>query len=173
MIDLFDTVLSGANELLAAGRVDLGISPVPFYSGLSEEIEQTEFVAVAHRQHPLLALGRELEFNDLKTYRQIIVRDSGIHKSLDVGWLGSEQHWTVSNIRASVEAVTLGFGFAWLPLSSVVRQLEAGELVYLPMREGKRRTVSFYLNYLCEDQIGVAAREFIDDLRNNLFNARS
>lgn len=170
-IDIYDTVLSGANELLNSGGVDIAISPFPFYNGLHEEICQVEFMAVAHEKHALIRLERPLEFEDLKTCRQIIVRDSALYKNVSAGWLGSEERWTVSNMRTSVELVNSGLGFAWLPSHAIKDDLESGDLRCLPLKEGARRTVNFYLNYLCKDRMGLAAQAFINELSSSLSRA--
>lgn len=52
-IELFETILSGANELLEQGKAAIAISPFTLPDNLSEDICQIEFVAVAGAQHPL------------------------------------------------------------------------------------------------------------------------
>ncbi|GAB2192378.1 LysR family transcriptional regulator [Sessilibacter sp. MAH2] len=164
-IDIFDTVLSGTNELIEEGKVDVGVSPFPMPSGLNEEICLLEFIAVTHKDHPLLQLKRELSYEDLKSYRQIIVRDSATHNNASSGWLGAEQRWTVEQMRASIELIKQGMGYAWLPKLSILEYLDSGLVVPLPLLEGSKRTCSFYLNYQDRDQIGPATREFMGELR--------
>lgn len=164
-VDIIDTVLSGTNELIREGKADIGLSPFPMPAGLNEEICLIEFVAVAHADHALHQLQRPLTHEDLKSYRQIIVRDSATKTKASAGWLGSEQRWTVSHMRASIELIKLNLGYAWLPLPSINDALEMGTLVRLPLKEGASRTASFYLNYQDKDSIGPAARELIGELR--------
>ena len=68
-------------------KVDLGISPFAFSNGFSEDLCEIEFAAVAHADHPLHQLDRTLTLEDLKAYRQIVVRDSSAERKADVGWL--------------------------------------------------------------------------------------
>lgn len=164
-IDIMETALSGANELTAAARVDIALSPLPMPEGLNEEICNIEFVAVAHNQHALFLNGAELSYENIKSHRQIVVRDSAEHQSVDVGWLGAEQRWTVSHMQASIALLQQGMGFAWLPLPAVSSLLQSGEFKLIPLAEGARRSQSFYLNYQDRDKLGPAAREFMGALR--------
>lgn len=163
-IDIIDTVLSGTNELIEAGKADIGLSPKTMPGGLNDEICVIEFVAVAHCDHPLHH-KQNLTKEALKPFRQIIVRDSATHKKADSGWLGAEQRWTVSHVRASIALIEQNLGYAWLPLPEVSASLTRGTLKRLDLREGASRSASFFMNYLDKDRIGPAAREFMGELR--------
>lgn len=164
-IDIVDTILSGTNELIQEGAVDLGLSPMTMDENLNEEICTIEFIAVAHINHPLHHFERKLSYDDLKSYRQIIVRDSATQSNVDSGWLGAEQRWTVSSLRASTELICQGMGYAWLPMPIVAPLLDTGILKRLLLEKGASRTASFYLNFKDKDSLGPAAREFIGELR--------
>lgn len=164
-IDIIDTVLSGTNELISAGKADIGLSPLPIKNGLNEELCIIEFVAVAHKDHALQQLNHVLSRESLKPYRQIIVRDSSTQNKTDAGWLGAEQRWSVSHMRASIELIEQNLGYAWLPLTSITKALASGHIKLLNLDVGTSRSVSFYLNYLDKDRIGPAAREFMGELR--------
>lgn len=164
-IDIIDTVLSGTNELIANGQADLGLSPLSMEGGLNDELCLIDFVAVAHKDHALHQLGHVLDEEHLRSYRQIVVRDSATHNKTDAGWLGAEQRWAVSHMRASIELVEQNMGYAWLPLPAITQALANKELERLNLNEGGSRSVSFYLNYLDKDRIGPAAREFMGELR--------
>lgn len=163
-IDIIDTVLSGANELLAEGRADIALSPFHLSSGLSEQVCTTEFVAVAHKAHALHQGDKPLTKEMLKPYRQIIVRDSAIHSNASAGWLGAEQRWTVGHVRASIALIEQNLGYAWLPLPELQDSLNRGVIKALNLAEGGRRSASFYMNYLDKDLIGPAAKAFISSL---------
>lgn len=164
-IDIIDTVLSGTNELISEGKADIGLSPFPMQKGLNEELCLIEFVAVAHKNHPLHQFDLALSKENLKSYRQIIVRDSATHNKTDSGWLGAEQRWSVSHMRASIDLIEQNLGFAWLPLPAIATSLSNGNLKKLNLDSGGTRSASFYLNYLDKDRIGPAAREFMGELR--------
>src|SRR5437867_2306027 len=95
-IELYETVLGGTDEALLQGQVDLAISSHIPPGFLGDPLLRLRFVAVAHPDHPLHRLGRELTHRDLRRHRQLVIRDSGIQRTRQGGWLGAEQRWTVS-----------------------------------------------------------------------------
>ena len=42
---------------------------------------RVRFVAVAHPDHPLHKLGRELTYRDLRRHRHLVVRDTGAQRA--------------------------------------------------------------------------------------------
>lgn len=164
-IELMETVLNGANTLLKEGEVDIGISPFPYDTGFSEGLCDIEFIAVAHPDHPLHSLERTLSLDDLKGHRQIVVRDSSAERKAESGWLGAEQRWTVSHVRTSIDIISQGLGFAWLPLAIISDELEDGTLKPLPLEHGALRKAQLYLCFADGDRLGPAARAFIGELR--------
>ncbi|MCW8090275.1 LysR family transcriptional regulator [Alteromonas sp. ASW11-130] len=167
-IELIESVLSGANSLLDSGQVDLAICPFPHPDGFTEELCNICFVAVASPAHPLNNLRPPLTVKDLKTHRQIVVRDSSSQRKTDSGWLGAEQRWTVSHISTSIEMIKSGLGFAWLPERSIKTYLDEGTLVKLPLKQGSSRQATLHLCFEDGEQLGPAAREFIGTLRYEL-----
>ena len=164
-IELIETALSGANELLSQGKADLALSPQPIADAFSEELCPIDFIAVASPEHPLHHLDHELTFEDLKSCRQIVVRDSATQKSRDEGWLGANQRWTVSHMRTSIDMVRRGFGFAWLPEPHIEDLLESGELKPLPLSTGLQRSARIFLVFTDADRLGPAARALLGELR--------
>ncbi len=164
-VELFETVLSGSNELLLAGKVDLAISPTALPQCFYQELLQVAFIAVAHPQHALHQVKAPLAFEALKSHRQIVTRDSGTEAPEDAGWLEAEQRWTVDHLRTSVDLVSRGLGFAWLPGPLIDARLASGELQPLPLADGARRHVTFYLNVLDIDKLGPAAKNLTGELQ--------
>ncbi len=146
-VQLLETVLSGGNEHLLAGDVDLLVTGAIPGGFVGEPMMRAEFIAVAHPEHPLHALDRAPTLQDLQQHRQIVVRDSARESDTDSGWLGAEQRWTVSNVATSVEMIERGMGFAWLPVARIQRALGEGTLVPLPLEQGNRRYSQLYLVY--------------------------
>lgn len=165
-IELMETILTGANELLAQGKAEIAISPYTIPNNLSEDICQVEFVAVAGKHHPLNQPPRELDLEELKNCRQIVLRDSGQQEKKDVGWLGSEQRWTVSHVATSVELLRKNLGFAWLPVHAVKPYLDDGSLLPLQLPRGATRSNSIYLNFNDSETLGPVARAFIGYVRH-------
>jgi len=164
-IELLETILTGANELLSQGKAEIALSPFTLPDNLSEDICQVEFVAVAGAEHPLNVPERLLTLEELKTCRQIVLRDSALEQKKDVGWLGSEQRWTVSHVATSIELLRKNLGFAWLPRTAVQPYLADGSLKRLQLPRGSSRTSTFYLNFNDADTLGPVARTFIGHLR--------
>ena len=85
---LREEVLSGVEEALIQGAADLAISGLIIPGHLGADLSVVEFVAVAHPDHPLHRLQRELTHQDLETQMQVVIRDSGRLQPRDHGWLG-------------------------------------------------------------------------------------
>lgn len=164
-IELMESILTGAKELLENAEADIAVSPVVIKDIFNEELCQIEFIAVASPQHPLFAIERELTIEDLKSYRQIVVRDSALSKRHDEGWLGANQRWTVSHMRTSIDMIKQGLGFAWLPLTSILDDLTQGQLKRLPLCSGASRKVNLHLLFMDADKLGPAALTFLGELR--------
>lgn len=166
-VELIETVLSGGPERLAAGEVDLLVAAQVPPGFLGEPLLEVEFVAVAHPQHPLHSLGRELSLQDLTGHRQVVVRDSAQGARIDSGWLGAEQRWTVSHVATSVEMISRGTGFAWLPTTRIAQALARDELSELPLERGSRRTIALYLIYADDNGPGPVTRRLGQLLREH------
>ena len=165
-VRLREEVLSGVEEVLQEGIADLAISAVSIPGYLGNELSAVEFVAVAHPEHPLHRLGRELNFQDLESHLQVVIRDSGRAQPRDVGWLGAEQRWTVGSLATAATFVGSGLGFAWLPRHLIERELRDGLLQPLPMDKGGSRHPLFYLYSNKDKTLGPATQILIDLLRN-------
>jgi len=155
-LQLHEVVLSGADEALFSGKVDLVVGGNVPPGFLGDWLLDAEFVAVAAPAHPLHALNRPLNIEDLVPHTQTVVRDSGTREPRDSGWLGAKQRWTVSRIDTSIAAVCAGLAFAWLPQHMIAQQLADGQLVPLPLQSGQRRRGSAYLIYADPSAAGPA-----------------
>ena len=164
-IELLETVLTGAVELLDEQKVQLAISPMAKSDVHCEELCRIDFVAVASPDHPLLQAEGNITFEDLKSHRQIVVRDSALSTNRDSGWLGSHQRWTVSHIRTSIDMICRGLGFAWLPASEVEAYLAIGQLVKIPLLEGSVRSAALHILVGDIDQLGPAGQMLSDELK--------
>ena len=144
-VELVEVVLSGAEEAVVARQADVMVGAYVPTGYLGSLLMDLEFVAVSHKTHPLQMLGRQIDEEDLKRHRHIVVRDSGTVNPRDEGWLGSSQRWTVSSLQASIELIAAGLGFAWLP-EHLVRPWLSNDIVRpLPLAKGQRRRASLYL----------------------------
>lgn len=155
-VQLHETVLNGGIEMLYDGRADLTVSALSAQGFLGEPLVTVGFIAVAHQDHELHQLERELDLRDLQRYRQLVVRDSALHDSMDAGWLKAEQRWTVSHLETSVDMVRRGLGFAWLPETRIQEDLECGVLKPLPLSAGGLREASMQMIFRDRDRAGPA-----------------
>ena len=166
-IELHETVLSGTEEALLQRRVDLAIcSRVP-QGFAGDPLMRLRFVAMAHPEHPLHRLGRELTLTDLRQHRHLIIRDTGSQRRSG-SWVGSEQSWTVSHKATSIHAAGMGLGFAWFPEDTVRGELERNELKPLPLREGAERWGELYLVFADRDYAGPGALRLAELIRNTV-----
>lgn len=167
-LELRETVLSGAEELLLQQQADFILSARVPQGFVGEPVERVRFLPVAHPDHPLHQLGRPVARKDLKACRQIVLRDSASRNRQDSGWLGSDQRITVTNVQTSVELIERGLGFAWLPETRIRDSLSADRLLPLPTEEAWERNVTVYLVYADSDKTGPAATFLIQALRDGL-----
>lgn len=164
---LREEVLSGVEEALNEGEADLAISGLILPNQLGTDLANVVFVAVAHPDHPLHRLQRELSHQDLETQLQIVTRDSGRRQPRDVGWLGAEQCWTVGSLATATTFVSSGLGFAWLPQHMISRELAEGTLKPLPLGNSARREIRFLLYPNKDRQMGPATRILSELLRQH------
>lgn len=144
-VQLTEVVLSGAEEAIVAQRADVMVGAYVPTGYLGSLLLDFEFIAVAHKDHPLNGLARVIDEDDLKRHMHIVVRDSGTQNPRDEGWLGSAERWTVSSLQASLELIVGGLGFAWLPEHMAQPYLQSGVLGALSLAEGQKRRESLYL----------------------------
>jgi DNA-binding transcriptional LysR family regulator len=140
-IEVFETVMTGTEEMLAQGRVDLAIGAA---AGAGEPFFTMRGFLVASPDHPLHHLGRPVTDRDLKRHRRIFIRDTGTQRRREVE--GVELRWTVSNKATSIRAVTMGLGFAFMPEEWIADELAAGKLKRLPAKSGGQRSAELFLS---------------------------
>jgi DNA-binding transcriptional LysR family regulator len=124
-----------------------------------------KMMAVASPLHPLHQTDRSLTLRDLRQYRHLVVRDSGVNRSLNVLALDAEQRWTVTNMSTSIEAVKRGYGFAWYPEDKIREELNTGVLRPLNLREGSVRVRPLYLVHADYDAAGPGAKRLAAIIR--------
>ena len=169
-IELMESVLRGATQLLENAEVDLAVSPFINATLFSEELCLIDFIAVSSPQHALQQSDHPITFEELRSHRQIVVRDSALGKRKDEGWLGADQRWTVSHMRTSIDMIVNGFGYAWLPIPLIENELKEGKLKPLDLVSGQKRTAQLHLIFADGDQLGPAARAFLGELRYQSMN---
>jgi len=163
-IELIESVLGGTDEALLEGRADLAIGSSVPPGFIGDPIMQVRFIAAAHPDHPLHRLCRPLTLEDLRQHRHLVVRDTGRERSRTPGWL-NEQRWTVSHKATSIRAACMGLGYAWYAEDIIRKELDAGELKPLPLREGAERWATLYLIFADRDAAGPGALRIAELIR--------
>ena len=167
-VELIESVLGGTSDALLSGNVDLAISPQLPPGFLGNVLMRIRLQAVAHADHPLHHQGRELSYRDLRAYRHVVIRDSGAKRDQRAVSVEVDQRWTVSQVATSIQAVCMGYGFAWLPEEHISKELRAGILKPLPLREGYTREVPLYLILANPDFAGPGVRRLADILTESV-----
>ena len=161
-VQLKEVILSGAEEALLNGSADLVITAFLPQGYLGDLLTEIDFIAVAHPDHPLHHLQRELVSSDLQQALQVVISDSGVLQRRDVGWQSAEHRWSVTKLETAVETISHGLGFAWLPEHMISRQLQEGSLKPLPLREGQRYKAQLYLVMARPNQPGPATMKLAE-----------
>jgi len=164
-IELIESVLGGTDDALLKGEADLVISPRMPPGFLGELLMRIRLITVAHADHPLHRYGRELTRRDLRAYRHVVVRDSGSKRDRRAVSVEVDQRWTVSQIATSIQAVSMGFGFARLPEEHIREELKTGLLKPLPLREGGILEVPLYMILANPDLVSPGVRRLAEIIR--------
>jgi DNA-binding transcriptional LysR family regulator len=168
-VQLYETVLGGTDEALQERRVDFAISPFIPQGFAGSSLLHMKLIPAAHPDHPLHQLGRPLTLDDLREHRQLVIRDTAIQRTRESGgWLGAEQRWTVSHKATQIAAACMGLGFAWFATETIQRELDAGQLKPLPMREGGERFGEMYLVFADPENPGKAAARLAEILQDDV-----
>src|SRR5262249_56796260 len=94
-IELYETVLSGADDMLIARSADFVITSSVPQGFIGDVLMRVRGICVAAPSHPLHHLVRPSPLDDLRRHRHLVIRDSGIQRARSAGCL-NEHRWTVS-----------------------------------------------------------------------------
>jgi DNA-binding transcriptional LysR family regulator len=166
-LELYETVLGGTEEALAARRVEFAIGTSVPQGFAGEILMPVRTVCMAAPSHPLHRSGRELTVEDLRRHRHIVIRDSGELRVRSAGWL-NELRLTVSNKATAIHAVAAGMGYAWYPEDSVRGELERGALKLLPLREGAEKAGTIYLVFADREAAGPGTLRLAEIIRQGV-----
>ncbi|HFZ8994652.1 TPA: LysR family transcriptional regulator [Citrobacter freundii] len=108
-------------------------------TGRGEWLMNIDFIAVAHRDHPLCTLDAPLNEEALRAWPLIRITDR------DNLQQPARDAWTFSTIDAAIDAVMYQVGYGWLPEERIQSLLEQGVLRPLPLTHGARRATPLHL----------------------------
>lgn len=166
-VRVLETSLSGTVEALLEQRADIVLGSTVPVGHQGHTLRPVQMIPVVAPHHPLATIG-EVSEAQLRTDRQVVLRDSGQKSQQDAGWLQAERRWTVSHFSSSISLVKAGLGFAFLPRNWIATELAEGSLVELSMAGEMRRTLPIYLMVARPDTAGPATREMATLLRSAL-----
>lgn len=172
-LEIYTEVLSGIDDKLRSGAAQIAINHMIPSGMVGEPIIEMEFVRIAHPDHPLHHLGRAIHPSDMKLHRQIVIRDSGSYRRENRGWLGSDQRWTVPNMREAFELLKLGFGSGVLARSIAQPAIDAGELKELDIDGGGPLRSNMNLIFADKANTGPAAQLLAKLLKEAAKNIQS
>jgi DNA-binding transcriptional LysR family regulator len=121
-------------------------------------IMDVQMLALAHKDHPLHALKRQVTRTDMMQHRLVIIEGLGSDISKRQPRNPAQRVLPACTIEAGIQAVQSGLCFGWLPVYRIQHDLDSGELVSLRMPVGGSRLVR--LNLVCKDS-NPGARETI------------
>ena len=133
-----------------------------------ESLMSVDFIAVAHRDHPLHSEPAPLSATTLARWPCITILDRQQQQQSEVSGEQAE-NWSFTTLSAAIEAVQHQLGYGWLPEKNIAALLESGELRPLPLLQGRRRSTSLKLR-INEERlpgnaaIAVLAQMFIDQV---------
>lgn len=160
-LEIYESVLSGTDEALKQGKVDLAIGAFVPDGMLADPLMQMRIICAAHPDYPLHQLNRPLTLDDLNAHRQLVIRDSGSQRTRKTTWL-NEQRWTVSHQATVIRAAVMGLGFAWFPEENIREELDAGKLKPLLLQEGAENMVTMYLMYADRETASPGVRRLAE-----------
>lgn len=167
-VQLREVVLSGASDALVSEEAELVIGVETPSGFLSDPLYEVELIAVARYDHPLHQLEREITSADLAQHMHVVIQDSGENEKMDVGWLSSQDRWTVSNIESAYSAVVNGLGYGWLPLYRVTEAINEGQLKPLLLDQGATYKGHLFISFGHPQNIGPATRELADIIKRTV-----
>lgn len=160
---VLETQLSGTTEALLEKKADIVLGSQVPVGYMGTPLKTIRMVAVAHPDHPLCHTATDAAINDweLRTWRQVVLRDSGTRREQDAGWLGSEQRWTVSHFSTSLKVLRAGLAFAFMPYDWVAQDIEQGLLKIVPLSFGAERQLPIYMMMAASDSCGPATSALV------------
>ena len=162
---ILETTLSATDEALFEKKAQLALTARIPQGFLGTPIGSAKKIFVAHPEHPLFKQKQPLSEDELRQHRQIVVRDSGIKRNQDAGWLGAEQRWTVSSFTALIDTVKNKIGFASIPERFIRDELAKGELKQVELQMDNTSAITLYLILAEGDKAGPGAKALYQHMK--------
>jgi DNA-binding transcriptional LysR family regulator len=134
--------LGGVQDRFEKDDADIMIVKDYVRSGTLVEhaLPDVEVVLVAAEGHPLVTGGAPLSLSDLQRHVELTVHDSSESKRLsDARLFGGPRVFFLSDFFTKKQAIAMGLGFGWMPVSLIENELSRGTLREVPFRSGPLR----------------------------------
>lgn len=167
-VSLIEMDPAEAGRSLSEHKVDLAITHLIPSGFNGSPLIEVDYVAVAHPDHSLFKLGREVMSSDLPPHVHIVVATSreDCYKDEGTPVMCRKQRWNVSSFDTAVSALCEGMGYAWLPRHRVEGWLAKGVLAVLPLRPADEYRTHLYLIYGRSTTARSGVKAFADLLQN-------
>jgi DNA-binding transcriptional LysR family regulator len=142
-------ILLSADTEFSAHNADLCITGLMTREYFVKPILDIQMLAVAHRDHPLHALKRQITRTEMMQHMLVIIEGLGSDISKRQPRSPAQRFLSAGTIEAAMDAVRSGLCFGWLPVYRIQHSLESGELVPVRLPVGGSRLVR--LNLVCKD----------------------
>jgi DNA-binding transcriptional LysR family regulator len=163
-----EATLTQVKKALHERTADLAISTEVPIGYLGNELIEIEHVAVAHPEHPLFSLQRDISVDDLEKQVQIVISGSNEHiaEHSNLRLSRYSRFWKVSGIDTAIDALRHGLGYAWLPKCRVQRWLDENQICILPLNNGTTYKSTLYLILGPGVKPKSGAKRFAEELCN-------
>jgi len=167
-IRVLETSLSGTTEALIEKTADLVVGPNVPPGFRSAPMLQVKMIPVAAPDHPLIKNRDSVSEVELRTRRQVVLRDTGTHREQDAGWLQAEQRWTVSHFSTSIKLLRSGLVFGFVPQNWIEEELSQGSLQRIPVEPSIDRVIQMHLMLANSQASGPATTALHDTILDKL-----
>ena len=161
-------ILNGAVEAITAAKADLVVTPVIPHGFFGTPLLTIPMRPYAHRDNPLVTSRTPIEDRELQRALQIVISDGTTTPvPATIGWLKSEQRWTVSVFYQARDILMSGMGFCWLAPHMFEEDIRSGLLQPVNSRDRLEMRIPLSLVIPAADLAGPATTLLADLFRKN------
>jgi DNA-binding transcriptional LysR family regulator len=153
---LRQTTFLSADSEFSAHNAHLCVAGLIAREYFVKPVLDIRMLAVAHRDHPLHSLKREVSRIDMIQHTLVVIEGVGSGSTKRQPRSPAQRFLPVSTIEAAIDAVRSGLCFGWLPAYRIQPFLDSAEIVQLSMPVGGMREVR--LSLVCKDS-NLGSRE--------------
>jgi len=167
-IRVLETSLSGTTEALLEKTADLVIGTKTPPGFQSRPLLQVKMIPVAAPGHPLVKNREDVSELELRSIRQVVLRDTGTFREQDSGWLQADQRWTVSHFSTSIKLLRSGLVFAFIPQNWIEDELAEGSLQRIPLAPSMDRLLQVHMMLADNQAAGPATKALYETIFEKL-----